>query len=135
MKVTKLIVLCGAQNTGKSYMLKSMAELDFKNITMIQPKDRSKIRTDYTAVLECGERQIGIRSQGDTKDLIDEGHKLLKEYSNKYDCVVCTCHPSMITYIIEKYNADYAHVVPKLEPNNKDNDKCREIILKLINSI
>ena len=63
-------------------MLKSMVELDFKNITVIHPKEKK--RTDYTAALECGERIIGIRSQGDTKELIDEGYKLLKEYSNKY---------------------------------------------------
>ena len=43
------------------------------------------MRTDYTAVSECGERKIGIRSQGDTKELIDQGYKILKEYSNKYD--------------------------------------------------
>ena len=44
---------------------------------MIRPKDKSKVRKDYTAILKCGERQIGIRSQGDTKELIDEGYLLL----------------------------------------------------------
>lgn len=135
MKKDKLIVLCGGQNTGKSYMLRKMIEnKDFEVIRMIYPKYENKIRADYTAIVKYNGKNIGISSRGDTKILIDEGYKLLEKCIDKFDCVICTCHPSSITYIIQKYNSEYAYVVPKLEANDKDNKKCREIILKLIDS-
>lgn len=130
MKVKKLIVLCGAQKTGKTETLRKFTQ-KFKAVLILK-KPKTYRGRDYIGIWKIKGKNVAIVFAGDTVKLISSGYKILSKCKTRIDVVICTAHPGICNDAIKVYGKNSAIVVAKTKANNTDNKLCSKEILKLI---
>lgn len=99
---TKILVLWGKSNNGKSETILKLIDLLISNGAEIKNAKNSRINAkDKWVILSYKSKIIGVTTRGDTRDLLEE------DFENFKTCDICVCathlYGGTVKFIEENY--------------------------------